>query len=149
MVVGNFHVILIGIIVACSYSCNRPSFGGSPIGGSPIGGSPPSGGCPGCPVQVVNLSEEQHELVDWAVSQLEGEDGACKKQKVDISGFTSQVVAGIKSKITLVLEHDPSNPPECRSPSIGSRETCIVTIWEQSWLNFREIQPEETTCLSG
>merc|ERR1712080_77682 len=102
--------------------------------------------CVGCPEEVTALSEKQQNLVDWAVVQLQGTGGVCRKNMVSVENFTSQVVAGTLSKFDLVLNHESSNPEHCGSPNSGT-ERCTLTVWEQSWRNFREIQWEDTSCI--
>jgi len=102
--------------------------------------------CAGCPLQVDTLSQKQTDLVNWTVSELQGAGGVCKKAKIEVKNFTSQVVAGLKSKFVLVLKHDSDNPSSCGSP-VSGEESCTISVWEQSWRKFREIQWDESTCI--
>ena len=43
--------------------------------------------CAGCPAQ----AEVNQEIVDFAVSQLQGSDGMCSRTDVEVENFQSQV----------------------------------------------------------
>jgi len=102
--------------------------------------------CAGCPSQVTELSESQQKLVDWAVVQLQGTQGQCKKNMVKVENFSTQVVAGTLSKFDLVLEHHSSNPGYCKTPESGT-ESCSLTVWEKPWEDFREIKESQSNCV--
>jgi len=103
-------------------------------------------GCPGCPVTGgAVLSPENQAIVDWTVKGLEGSDGLCKKTKVEVNNFSTQVVAGTMYEFDLVLDHAEDSAAECGAPD-GLREVCHMAVWEKVWEDFREIQWDRSTC---
>ena len=51
-----------------------------------------------------------------------------------------QVVAGALYKFTLQLEHTKSKECAVREET----EECKVVVWEKKWLDFREVQWDQT-----
>lgn len=100
------------------------------------------GSCPGCPLEVENLDPEQEALVDWAVLQLQGSEGKCQRTRLGVKDFSTQVVAGALYKFTLQLEHTRSKECAIREET----EECKVVVWEKKWLDFKEVQWDQTTC---
>merc|ERR1712083_883142 len=105
-------------------------------------------GCPGCPVTGgAVLSPENQAIVDWAVKELQGSDGTqCKKTKLEVNNFSTQVVAGTMYEFDLVLNHAEDSAAECGAPD-GLREECHLAIWEKVWEDFREIQWDCSNCI--
>merc|ERR1712083_156143 len=107
----------------------------------------PPVGCPGCPVTSgAVLSEEHQAIVDWTVEGLQGSDGLCKKTKVAVNNFSTQVVAGTMYEFDLVLDHAEDSAAECGAPD-GLREVCHMAVWEKVWEDFREVQWDRSTCI--
>jgi len=107
----------------------------------------PPVGCPGCPVTGgAVLSEEHQAIVDWTVEGLQGSDGLCKKTKVEVNNFSTQVVAGTMYEFDLVLDHAEDSASECGAPD-GLREVCHMAVWEKVWEDFREVQWDRSTCI--
>merc|ERR1712210_131004 len=104
-------------------------------------------GCPGCPVTGgAVLSPENQAIVDWTVDGLQGSDGLCKKTKVEVNNFSTQVVAGTMYEFDLVLDHAEDSAAECGAPD-GLREVCHMAVWEKVWEDFREVQWDRSTCI--
>jgi len=107
----------------------------------------PPVGCPGCPVTGGPvLSPENQAIVDWTVQGLQGSDGLCKKTKVEVNNFSTQVVAGTMYEFDLVLDHAEDSAAECGAPD-GLREVCHMAVWEKVWEDFREVQWDRSTCI--
>merc|ERR1712037_307226 len=107
----------------------------------------PPVGCPGCPVTGgAVLSPENQAIVDWTVEGLQGSDGLCKKTKVEVNNFSTQVVAGTMYEFDLVLDHAEDSAAECGAPD-GLREVCHMAVWEKVWEDFREVQWDRSTCI--
>ena len=104
------------------------------------------------------LDSEQEALVDWAVLQLQGSEGKCQRTRLGVKDFSTQVkimlvdqsyssshnqvVAGALYKFTLQLEHTRSKECAIRE----EMEECKVVVWEKKWLDFKEVQWDQTTC---
>ena len=58
------------------------------------------------------------------------------------SSSHNQVVAGALYKFTLQLEHTRSKECAIRE----EMEECKVVVWEKKWLDFKEVQWDQTTC---
>merc|ERR1712212_997607 len=82
------------------------------------------------------LSPENQAIVDWTVKGLQGSDGLCKKTKVEVNNFSTQVVAGTMYEFDLVLDHAEDSAAECGAPD-GLREVCHMAVWEKVWEDFR------------
>jgi len=93
--------------------------------------------CAGCPVQ----AEVNQQIVDFAVSQLQGSGGQCSRTDVQVENFQSQVVAGMLYKFDLVLRHE--NTGGC-SKDDGEEERCHVEVYDVPWLQQRELA--QTNC---
>ena len=52
------------------------------------------------------------------------------------------MVAGALYKFTLQLEHTRSKECAIREET----EECKVVVWEKKWLDFKEVQWDQTTC---
>lgn len=100
---------------------------------------------------VEELTEDQMNVVNFALVQLEGgEGGLCKKKTIKVENFSQQVVSGLLYRFDLALEHNKGNPEECEGPDSGVLERCHMQVWEQKWMTPpKRINWDKINCTRG
>ena len=106
----------------------------------------PLPGCPGCPVGSASLTPEQTAVVDWAVARLEGSSGSCPRTRLEVTNFTSQVVAGTMYEFDLVVGHSAASTVAACGAEASAEESCHLVVWEKVWEDFREVQWDRSSC---
>lgn len=110
--------------------------------------------CLGCPSNIDVNSTEVKDLANFALSALENAANSDKIQSVvRIEKATSQVVSGSLYVLTIelvdtnCLRSENADRSKCQ-PNLteGTRRMCTVGIWDQPWLNSKQIR--EPQCVS-
>ena len=92
------------------------------------------------------LTPEQEAVVAWAVATLEGSTGSCPRTTLEVTNFTSQVVAGTMYEFDLVLAHSAASTVATCGAEALAKESCHIAVWEKVWEDFREVQWDRSSC---
>uniref|UniRef100_A0A646QI32 Cystatin n=1 Tax=Hemiscolopendra marginata TaxID=943146 RepID=A0A646QI32_9MYRI len=91
-------------------------------------------------------ADKIRELSEFAVDEIDAQSNALYKQKIaEIIQAETQVVSGIKYRIRLRLSYTTCKKTakqvndQCDEDPEQNSNVCVVEIWEQQWLNHREL----------
>jgi len=96
---------------------------------------------PGAPVQVEELSDAHHNVVQFAVAELLNSaktgNAFLGMKFLRVESMSTQVVAGSLHKFNVILGKEDDASVE---------KVCEMEVWEKPWENFREVQWDKFKC---